>query len=106
MKKAMNITQISANGNVGMGEEYFYNMAEFPGGFYEYASGGGEGCGAEGLSNPTVNYTSLAVSCNIRLPVAGAKMLLLHKDNSKTLCRGLHQPDCSTRRTQNSTKPP
>jgi hypothetical protein len=53
----MNITHISDNGNVGVGEDYFYNMAEFAGGYYSYASGGTEGCGAEGLSDSAVNYT-------------------------------------------------
>jgi hypothetical protein len=56
MIEAMNITQISENGNVGVGDDYFYNMAEFPGGYYNYASGGTEGCGSEGLSNPAVEY--------------------------------------------------
>merc|ERR1719453_1793886 len=43
----MGITDIQADGMVGVGEKYFYNMAYYPAGYYHYASdGGGEGCNA------------------------------------------------------------
>jgi len=44
LNRELNITDFQNDGTVGISRDYIYYFTEYSGGYYSYASGGGEGC--------------------------------------------------------------